>query len=264
MFVLTMTLMAASSSHGEQELKVRYRPFSGLMSLTVSQDIEVPKAKEKPIATRNFSFDLTMAPDPAATAVAVTIEKAKASYTAHGMKERLGTRHLTGKNISLTIGDDGRKVVGAESSDEPVIDLGMMVDGGFSIGDLFANILPVFPEEAVAVGATWTTERQVRSLEGWAWGIGSLASRHRVTALDRRDGHTVVSGQTDAEAHLNPIEGQRSYKGVVKRTLRWTFDATDGRLLSVSMEQNSEGTSDLPQGEVHFRQQTRVELAPVS
>ena len=46
--------------------------------------------------------------------------------------------------------------------------------------------------------------------------------------------------------------------------LQWTFDATDGRLLSLSMEQETEGRSIVPQGEIHIRQLTRVELTPLS
>ncbi len=46
------------------------------------------------------------------------------------------------------------------------------------------------------------------------------------------------------------------------RTLRWTFDATDGRMLRVSLEQESDGVCELPQGDIPIVQHTRIELAP--
>ena len=143
-----------------------------------------------------------------------------------------------------------------------MIDLGPVITPGFSIAGLLGDVLPVLPEKAAAVGTAWTTNHQIRSLEGWAWGAGRLTTRHRVTAVERRGSHTVVTVKSEAEANLAPIEGERSYSGDLKRTLRWSFDATAGSLLSMSMEQESKGTCALPQGEVVVRQLTKIELAP--
>jgi hypothetical protein len=258
--VLTTTLIAASAVLADDGQRVRYRNPSGQLSLTVSHSIDVEQAK--PVATRNFAFDLALATSDDASAVTVTIDKASGSYTAHGMKEQLGTRHLVGQSFPIAIGDGGRRLETAGTDGDPIIDLGPMIPDGFSIAALLVDTLPVLPEEEFAVGAAWTTERPVRSLEGWAWGMGRLTSRHTVTAVDQRDGHTIVSVETEGDATLSPVEGQRSYEGKMTRTLRWTFDATDGRMLRVSLEQESDGVCELPQGDIPIVQHTRIELAP--
>jgi hypothetical protein len=216
------------------------------------------------VASRNFSFDLALSADRSAPEITVTIDRAKATYSAHGMVQRLGTRHITGRSFTMSIGDEGRKLKPEAPSDLPLIDLDSIVSGGFSIAGLLAETLPVLPDKALATGATWTTESQVRSLEGWAWGIARMISRHRVTAVDQRDGHAVVTVETRAETRLDPVEGERVYSGNMKRRLVWTFDATAGRLLSLSMDQETDGVCELPQGETQIRQLTRIELTPVS
>ena len=80
--VLTTTLLAATISHADDGLRVRYLDPSGRMSVTVSHDIDVHEIKG--IASRTFSFDLTLAADRAASAVTVTIDKASGTYTAPG------------------------------------------------------------------------------------------------------------------------------------------------------------------------------------
>ena len=257
--VLITTLLAAGTAQAGEAPRARYQDPSGRMSLTVSHDMYVA-GMAHPIADRRFSFDLTQAVDGAA--VTVTIDQAKGSYSAHGQKQRLGTRHLTGRSFSLSIGNGGRQLEHNETAEAPVIDVGPPVEDGFSIAGLLADTLPILPEGALAVGTTWTTERPVRSLEGWAWGNGRMTSRHRVTAVDRRDGHAVVTVATEAEATLGAVKAERAFSGELKRTLSWTFDADDGRLLSLSMEQESSGSCPLPQGETDIRQQTRVELVP--
>ncbi len=260
--VLITTLLAAGMAHAGEASRVRYQDPSARMSLTVSHEMYVAGMAE-PIATREFSFDLTQALDRTTAAITVTIDRAKGSYTAHGQKQRLGTRHLTGQSFLLSIRKDGRQLEQDKTSEAPVIDVGPPVEDGFSIAGLLADTLPILPEGALAVGTTWTTERPVRSLEGWAWGNGRMTSRHRVTAVDRRDGHTVITVVTEAKASLGPLSSERAFSGDLKRTLHWTFDADDGRLLSLSMEQESSGTCPLPQGETAIRQQTTVELTPL-
>ena len=260
--VLVTTLLAAATAQAGEAPRVRYQDPSGRTSVTVTHDMYVAGMKE-PIANRRFSFDLTQSVDGATEAVTVTIDQAKGSYSAHGHKQRLGTRHLTGRSFLLAIGNDGRQLDQAKASEAPIIDVGPPVEDGFSVAALLAETLPILPEGALSVGTTWTTERPVRSLEGWAWGNGRMTSRHRVTAVDRRDGHAVVTVATEAKASLGPLKSERAFSGDLKRTLHWTFDANDGRLLSLSMEQESSGTCPLPQGETAIRQQTTVELTPL-
>ena len=82
--VLGMTLLAASASPTDDGLRVRYDDTSGRMSLTVSHDIEV-RAEHPVKASRDFSFDLALAVDREAAAVTVTVERATATYMAHGL-----------------------------------------------------------------------------------------------------------------------------------------------------------------------------------
>ena len=229
--VLTTTLLVATTSPADDGLRVRYLDPSSRMSVTVSHDIDVREMKG--IANRTFSFDLTLAADRAASVVTVTIDKAKGTYTAHDMKERLGTRHLTGVSFPLSIGDGGRRLEPTRPSDAPVISLAPIVSNGFSIAGLLADTLPVLPEEALTVGATWTIEQPIRSLQGWGWGTGRLTGRHRVTAVDRKNTHTIISVTGEASTKLSPLEGDRGFTGDLKQTMHWTFDATDGRLLSM-------------------------------
>ncbi len=259
--VLAATSLVASPTQADEGLRIRYRDVSGRMSVTVHQDIDVGEMKS--LASRDFSFDLALAADPAAQVVTVTIDRARASFVAHGQKQRLGTRHLTGKSFPLSIGDEGRQLEETGASDAPVIGLGPYPPVGFSVASMLADSLPVLSEEAVAVGATWATERPLQTLEGWGWSTGQLASRHRVTAVERHGDRTVVSVSTEAEASLRLVEDPDK-SGTLKRSVHWTFDATAGRLLSASIEQETEGVSLLPQGEVRHRQRTRIELGPRS
>jgi hypothetical protein len=85
-----------------------------------------------------------------------------------------------------------------------------------------------------------------------------------VTSIDSRHGRTIVTVETEAEGMLQSREGERPYSGELKRSLHWTFDATGGRMLSMSMEQETDGLSTLPAGELAVRQRTEVELAPAA
>jgi len=260
--VLTTTLLAAGAPQTGERPRILYRDLSGRYTLTVSQEIEVPGVQGV-IARRDFSSELALETGRPASAATVTIDRARASYEAHGMKQRLGTSRVTGRSFALTIGGDGRRLDRSEPSDGPVFDLDAMVGGGYPVAGLLTGVLPALPAEAVAPGATWVGERSVRTLEGWGWGAGTMTSRHRVTAVDERDGRTVVTVETQAQARLEPIEGERTYSGDLKRTMRWSFDATGGRLLSLSMEQETSGVCEMPRGETRVRQVTRVELAPL-
>ncbi len=262
MLVLATTILAAGTAHPGDSTQAQYRDPSGRISVTVDHVIYVGSHAE-PIATRDFSFDLTQEVDRKAAKVKITIDRAVGNYSAHGQSQRLGTRQVKGQSFMMSIGDGGQQLEQSDASKAPLIDLGPPVEGGFSIAGLLADTLPVLPKEALAVGTTWNTERPVRSLEGWAWGNGSLASRHRVTAIDRNGDHTVIRVVTEAEAHLGPLDKERAFTGDLKRTLRWTFDVTDGRLLTMSMEQEAKGSCPLPQGEVDYVQKTRVELVPL-
>jgi hypothetical protein len=240
--------------------RVRYGDPSGLVTLSVSHEIEV--VRDEPIeAGRSFDFELSLGHASADGAVTVTIDGARARSAAHGTTQRLGTRHLRGSTFPLAIEDGGRRLGAPDDEAAPRVGLGPMVEPGFSVATLLADTLPLLPEETVQVGTHWTTERAVRSLEGWGWGRGTLSGRHRVTGVERRGAHTVVQVTTEATANL-AADGERGWAGELARTVDWSFDATDGRLLTLELDQRSDGTCGTGQGKFRVRQHTRVELSP--
>jgi len=251
----------AGLSPASDEPRLRYRDVSSPMSVTGHQDVDVGEMKS--LASRDFSFDLDLVAEPGAGTVTVTITRARASYAAHGQKQRLGTRHLKNTSFPLRVGDEGRRLEADDASDAPVVDLGPFPAVGLSVAAALADSLPVLPGEAVSVGSTWETERPLQTLEGWGWSAGQMTSRHRVTAVEEEGGHTLIRVSTQADARLRLVENPE-HLGSLERSVLWTFDATDGRLRSASIDQQTEGASILPQGVVRHRQRTRIELGPRS
>jgi len=214
-----------------------------------------PGGREEPIADRQFdmTFEFVEGEEVAATLSAI-----KATYTAHGMNQILSTRHLVGQPVALTT--DGRSI----GLDDPGgdIDLGFVTDGGLHPSSLLVDILPVLPDELASIGLSWETTRPVRSLEGWAWAEGVMLYSNEVTDITQSGGHTVVHVQSQGNATLVAAEGTTGFvgEGTLERRFDWTFDADSGRLLSLTLEQEGTGASQLPQGQVQVRQQTRIEL----
>jgi len=68
--------------------------------------------------------------------------------------------------------------------------------------------------------------------------------------------------QSQGNATLVAAEGTTGFvgEGTLERRFDWTFEADSGRLLSLTLEQEGTGASQLPQGQVQVRQQTRIEL----
>ncbi len=238
---------------------MRYLDLRGPVSINATHEISVNEM-DHPIASRVISYDLTLARGSSAEAVPVTIDQAKLTFTAHGQKQRLGTRHIKGRTFELSIGDDGRSLAHPEAGDALVVDLGMQAQ--YSIATELAGLMPTLPEKAPSVGFTWTTEQPIGSVEGWSRTTGQLASRHRITAIDQQGSHTIVTVTTEAQAGLKNVEGGAEYEGGLTRNLQWTFDATAGRLLTVTVDQESRGDTVLPQGGMSIRQSTHIELAP--
>jgi hypothetical protein len=258
--LLTGALLTAGVARSDEPLHLRYQEGFGLMTLTFSQEIEV----RQPIASRAMTFDVELAGDLSAAGASLVVESAKASYTAHGMEQRLSTRHLTGRQIPLGALDDGLELAETDPENTPVIDLGPPTSGGFSVVDMLLGVLPRLPVEAVSEGTSWQTEREIRSIEGWAWGSGRVTSQHRVLSIEQEHGKTLINVATESQGVLESAEGERSYTGQLKRSLRWTFDATAGRVVSISMEQETDGQTNLPQGDLPVHQKTRVELTPAA
>jgi hypothetical protein len=249
-------MTASSTSH---KVELRYGNPDGLAKLSINQDISA--GKHRSIAHRRLSmeFQLNEAPD----AFAVGISKIRASYTAHDMTQRLPASGLKGQSFALEKIEDSRALQRTESDDKLQVGLGPMIGADYPVGLALADILPILPEQPVTVGSTWESSRATRSLEGWAWTEANLDSEHLVTDIDQRDGHTIVTVKSTASAKLSDVEGGVIFSGdgELTRTSSWRFDATDGHLLSVSMEQRTSGVNTLPQGDIDVRQRTKVKYS---
>jgi hypothetical protein len=247
-----LTLFMASPAAADQP-SLRYS-LAGTIELHMEQDM-YPGGREEAIADRQFDMTFEFAEGEEVTA---TLAAIKATYTAHGMNQILSTRHLVGQPVALTT--DGRSV----GLDDPGgdIDLGFVTDGGLHPSSLLVDVLPVLPDEPASIGLSWETTRPVRSLEGWAWAEGMMRYSNEITDITQSGGHTVVHVQSQGKTSLSAADGTTGFvgEGSLERLFEWSFDADSGRLLSLSLEQEGTGTSQLPQGQVQVRQQTRIEL----
>ena len=259
--VLTSTSLVFGDSASEQHQLSYGRP-SGKATLSVSHDISA--GGHESTASRSFLMDLELSESQ--DIVSVKINKAKASYTTHGMKQRLPASKLTGQSITFSKLDNGHALERTDPDNDLEIPVGQVIGADYPVGLALVDIMPILPKGPVSIGTTWTSSRHTRSLEGWAWAAGSLNSEHTVTALDKDNGHTIVSVTSTSKAQLvrdgNGL--QYSGDGALNRTSHWRFDASDGRLLSVSMKQKTSGINSLPQGEMEVSQLTKVEFVASS
>jgi hypothetical protein len=249
---LLLILFMASAMAADQPT-LRYS-LAGTLQLHMAQ-VLYPDGREKPIADRRIDMTIEFAEGEEASAKLADI---KATYTAHGMQQILSTRHLVGQPVAL--GTDGRSVsLGDPGGD---IDLGSITDGGLYPSSLLVDVLPVLPDGPVSKGMSWEITQPVRSLEGWAWAEGTMHYSNEVVDIRQHAGHTVVHVQSQGETNVDAAAGTKGYLGMgtLKRRLDWIFDADTGRLLSLSLEQESNGANRLPQGRVEVRQQTIIEL----
>jgi hypothetical protein len=234
-----------------EELELRHANPIGKTKLSVSHDIR---------AERTFLLDLEFSAAPGA--LVVNINKARASYTAHGMTQRLPVSKLIGQSITLSKVDNGQSLQREDPDQDLEIPVGQIIGADYPIGLALVDLIPILPQGPVSVGSTWSTTQTIRSLEGWAWATGVLNSEHLVTEVEEHDGHTIVSVTSTSKAQLGRVENSLQYSGdgELSRTSNWRFDASEGRLLSISMSQKTSGINTLPQGEVEVRQFTKVEF----
>ncbi|NOR19940.1 MAG: hypothetical protein GQ538_07605 [Xanthomonadales bacterium] len=262
----TLLLSSTTSVFGDSAalstndgLELRYRQSTGQSALSVIHDISTDTHAN--IAGRIFSLELEF--EDRDGDIRVNINKAKASYTAHDMTQRLPASELAGRNFTLSKANNDRSMKRASPEDDLEIGVGQIIGADYPVGLALVDILPVLPEQAVDIGSSWETSRDTRSLEGWAWAHGVLSARHSVTAIEQLDDHTIISVTSTARAQLEKTEKGLEYSGdgTLERTSDWRFDVTAGRLLSMSMEQNTSGINSLPQGEVKVLQTTKVEYS---
>ena len=253
--ILILALLAASPVAAD-EPTLRYN-LSGKMQLQMDQEIYVSNHEEA-IAKRNFSMTFDLGAEQENDELQTRLDSIKASYTAHGMNQRLPTSHLTGG--TFTLHGDGHFFAPPDGGGE--VPLGTITDGGLKPSELLAGFLPALPTGPVAVGTTWDTERDIISLEGWAWAGGNIQRRHEITDIQQSSGRTVVTIRTQGETAIASAHGRKGFlgQGTLTQSFRWTFDADSGQLLTLSAEQEGSGANQLPQGEIAIRQITRFEL----
>ena len=253
--IAILTLLAALPVAAE-ETTLRYNEV-GELRLNMVQEI-FPGGRTEPLAGRDFTmaFDFLEAQEDGEQLVQMT--SVKGSYNAHGMNQRLSTNHLAGQRMVFAI--DGRSFEPLLAG--PDIDLGAITDGGLLPYALLADLLPVLPKRPVSLGMTWETDRPVKSLVGWAWSGGDIRYRHEITGIDSGDGRNVVHIRSIGDASLRSAAGHKGFtgEGTLQRRIDWTFDAYEGKLLSLSLQQETKGANQLPQGQVIVRQVTRIEL----
>ena len=254
--ILNLVLLAELAFAAVQPT-LRY-DLSGEMQLSMEQEIFVD-SREEAIATRNFSmtFDLGNARDN--DELLVTLASITGNYTAHGMKQRLPSSHLTGGEFRLL--GDGRSFKSQEE-DRGEVPLGTITDGGLRPSELLAGLLPTLPDAPVSVGTTWIADRSILSLEGWACAGGEMQHHHEVTDIQQSNGRTVIHVKTHGETAIEAAEGHEGFVGLgtLAQRIDWTFDADSGQLLSLSVEREASGTNLLPQGEIQVRQIARYTL----
>ena len=240
------------------ESTLRYH-LSGGMQLNMEQEIYV-SGRSEAIATRSFAmtFDLN---DQSDDGQLVELTSISGNYSAHGMNQRLSTSHLKGDEYRLL--GDGRSFESQKGGGE--VPLGSITDGGLRPSALLAGLLPALPEGPVSVGTTWNTDRSILSLEGWAWAGGEMRRHHEVTDIQQSNGHTIINVRTHGETVIAAADGHEGFlgEGTLAQSINWTFDADSGQLLSLSVEQEANGTNQLPQGEIAVRQVARYDLLAV-
>jgi len=256
--ILNLALLAALPV-AANETTLQYH-LSGEMQLSMKQDIYV-EALSEAIGERVFSitFDMVDAGDD--DELLVKLASISASYTAHGMKQRLPASHLNGEEFRLL--GDGRSYKAQKGGGD--VSPGPITAGGLRPAELLAGLLPALPDGPVFVGTTWNTDRSILSLEGWAWAAGEMQHHHEVTDIQSLDGRTVVTVRTLGETQIEAADGHEGFVGLGTLTQRidWTFDADSGQLLSLTDAREARGTNQLPQGEIPVHQIARYELLAV-
>ena len=254
--VVTGEMAVPSTTDG---LQLRYGVAGGKAKLSINQDISA--GEHESIASRNFWMDFELTEAPGAFAFEIT--RVKGTYTAHDMTQRLPVSGFKGQSLQMQKSDGDRSLQRTDSDSKLEIPVGQMIAGNYPIGLALADIMPALPENPVTIGSTWESTRETRWLEGWAWTEGRLISEHKVTDLEQKGGHTIVDVISTSHAQLSDVEGGVLYSGdgELTRTSQWRFDATEGRVVSILMEQETTGINTLPQGNIDVRQTTKVEYS---
>jgi hypothetical protein len=150
-----------------------------------------------------------------------------------------------------------------------------MIATGYPVTWLLEQSLPILPAVQVGVGNTWRTEQSLNTLIGWSWAFTELSSVHTVKDITRENGITLIHVATESVGWLQAIEGENNFEAFdqlkasnqlkaadqLTQSAEWIFDATNGRLISLNLEQNAAGKTAIPQGMMPVKQVTTIVLS---
>jgi hypothetical protein len=252
--IFTLALFA-SAPLAADETTLRYQLVDE-MQLTIKQEIFVGNRRE-PIAERKFRMTFQFNP-PEGQQQTVTLEKFSASYTAHDMKQRLPTSHLSGKTFRIR--GDGQSFEVSQSGEG--LGLGNITDGNIYPSEIFTNLLPSLPTADIVPGDSWDSQRNIRSIEGWAFASGTLNSHHVVTGIDESNGKKLLQVKTTATASIMAAENNQGFiaEGSLEQAIDWEFDLNNGQLISLKTKEKASGINTLSQGDLAVKQTTIYQL----
>ena len=259
--LILMTLLLMSVTQAANDIKLRYSTQNQPSKFSVKQSMVIGEKGENHFS-RDFSFDVSTAEQQKPESILLTINKARASFSAHGQKMRQQTSHMISQSVALTVSSDGLRILPPSEKKDQAVNV-QLVEAGFPVGRAFSELLPILPNKAINIGSRWTSEKKVHSLEGWSWLEGTIANQHTVTSIEQKHGSTLISVETLSKGNLVATAQSRKYQGEEALTQKsnWVFDATHGRLISLSVEQKTKGRSEVPQGMVIVAQTTQFNLS---
>ena len=251
-----LAILPALGASAADEPVLRYIESSTL-NLEMEQEIFVGD-KPDAIAGRSLTLSFEMSAPSDAGDVDVRVTSAKGSYEAHGMAQRLPASHLKGEQFVLL--SDGVSMSSDGSGGK--LSVGTIDGDGLQLSALLVSLMPDLPADTITEGVDWSSSLEFRSLQGWAWAQGVIEYSHKVVNVSESDDAVIVEVRSKGESTLTTADGNDVYvgEGYVSQTMEWRFDASSGRLIDVSLNQQATGTNVMPRGEVPFRQTTRITM----
>ena len=95
-----------------------------------------------------------------------------------------------------------------------------------------------------------------------AWASGDIRCQHEVVSVTEKGGQTILQVRSQGTTATEAAKGTTGFvgNGTLARRIDWSFNIDTGQLLSLSLQQEGNGTNQLPQGQMSVRQVTRIEI----
>lgn len=264
--VILIGVVGISTTAQASDVLMRYNNTNANMQLSIKQDVYTG-TEETLRSDRLMNLNLAIAGNNTSNDIAITINKAGGFINVHGQTQRISGSYLTNFTFPMKFSKDHRSLKTDPDNKAPDLDLGQSFAIGLPIGGTLVDVFPILPAAAVSVGSTWNTTNDFKILEGWSWAKGIAVNNNEVTAIDVVNGHQMVSVKTNVSAKLEDANSARPYgeNGALTRTTLWMFDATDGRLVSLEINQTSNGFNHLQPSKppLAVRQETNINFSPI-